>query len=277
MDAVQKNCDVKKASLDTAIGDALKFLGEDPHSIRNLQGSLKRITRCEERYLEASDSLLDKMLKANTQEAQITKEELDQSTLFTKAEMIITDVREAIRALQQTTKEDDEASVSSGLRSGAHHRLPKLELPKFGGEARDWLAFWSAFQTVHEDDAITLSVKFQYLTNCMISGSVAQEIVSSYPSTPENYKEAIRSLEERFGRSDMLVEVYVRDLIGLILENAQSKSSTPFSSLYVRLSTQLRALGSLGVTTEKCAAILLPMVESTLPEDILVAWERNRP
>src|SRR5258705_244514 len=61
----------------------------------------------------------------------------------------------------------------------------------------------------------------------------------------------------------------------MILENATSKTES-FSSLYVRLSSQLRALGSLGVTTDKCAAILYPMVESSLPDDILVAWGRIR-
>ncbi|UYV82773.1 hypothetical protein LAZ67_22000808 [Cordylochernes scorpioides] len=74
----------------------------------------------------------------------------------------------------------------------------------------------------------------------------------------------------------MLVEVYVRDLITIILENAYGRKTTSFSTLYVRLSSQLRALGYLGVTTDKCAAILYPMVESTLPEDLFVAWERTR-
>ncbi|UYV65706.1 hypothetical protein LAZ67_3005187 [Cordylochernes scorpioides] len=74
----------------------------------------------------------------------------------------------------------------------------------------------------------------------------------------------------------MLVEVYVRDLIALILENAYRRNTTSFSTLYFGLSSQLRALGSLGVTTDKCAAILYPMVESALPKDLFVAWERTR-
>ncbi|UYV65698.1 hypothetical protein LAZ67_3005173, partial [Cordylochernes scorpioides] len=54
------------------------------------------------------------------------------------------------------------------------------------------------------------------------------------------------------------------------------RNTTSFSTLYVGLSSQLQALGSLGVTTDKCAAILYPMVESALPEDLFVAWERTR-
>lgn len=278
MENAKKNCDVKKATLETAIGEAQKVLGEEVLNLESMQAAKSRLERCKARYFEVGDSLLDKMLKTGAEEIDMTEEETTQSTLFGKTEAILKKMEDKIQSLKFAPREDDDASIVSLTRSNHHHhRLPMLELPKFGGEARDWLAFWSAFQTVHEDDTITIAVKFQYLTNCMISGSVAQEIVSSYPSTPENYIKAIRSLEERFGRADMLVEVYVRDLIGLILENAQSKSSVSFSTHYVRLSTQLRALGSLGVTTEKCAAILLPMVESTLPEDVLVAWERSRP
>ena len=32
------------------------------------------------------------------------------------------------------------------------HRLPKLEIPKFSGNTRDWLTFWSQFKKVHNDD-----------------------------------------------------------------------------------------------------------------------------
>ncbi|UYV67048.1 unc-93, partial [Cordylochernes scorpioides] len=109
-----------------------------------------------------------------------------------------------------------------------------------------------------------------------INGSVSEEIVSSFPNSAANYPLAISTLKERFGREDLLVEVYVRDLIAIILENAYGRNTTSFSTSYVRLSSQLRALGSLGVTTDKCAAVLYPMVESALPEDLFVAWERTR-
>lgn len=41
-----------------------------------------------------------------------------------------------------------------------------------------------------------------------------------------------------------------------------------------KLETQLRALETLGVTTDKCSAILYPLNESCLPEDVSRAWHR---
>ncbi|GFU83202.1 integrase catalytic domain-containing protein [Trichonephila clavipes] len=46
--------------------------------------------------------------------------------------------------------------------------------------------------------------------------------------------------------------------------------------LYDKLSTQLRALSSLGITTDQCGIILYPLVESALPTHILRSFERQR-
>ena len=47
------------------------------------------------------------------------------------------------------------------------------------------------------------------------------------------------------------------------------------SSLYDRIETQLRVLETLGVATEKYAAMLFPLVESCLSEEVLRAWQRS--
>jgi len=69
----------------------------------------------------------------------------------------------------------------------------------------------------------------------------------------------------------------VRELLSIVLQNAMNpKSKVMLANLYNKLSSHLRALETLGVTTDKCAAMLYPLVESCLPEDMLRAWERVR-
>ncbi|GFX42344.1 uncharacterized protein TNCV_110641 [Trichonephila clavipes] len=77
----------------------------------------------------------------------------------------------------------------------------------------------------------------------------------------------------RFGQEDVLIQVYVRELLKLVLQNTEIKKVN-LSSLYDKIEAQLRALESLGVTKEKYAAMLFPLVESCLPAEILHAWER---
>ncbi|GFY65961.1 integrase catalytic domain-containing protein [Trichonephila inaurata madagascariensis] len=61
------------------------------------------------------------------------------------------------------------------------------------------------------------------------------------------------------------------------MKNAVSgRATTVLSSLYDELESKIRALESLGRTQEKYGDFLSPLVESYLPEEILIAWERFR-
>ncbi|GBL77313.1 hypothetical protein AVEN_128509-1 [Araneus ventricosus] len=97
-----------------------------------------------------------------------------------------------------------------------------------------------------------------------------REFVESFPPTAANYVKAEDSLKARFGRDELLVEVYVRGLLKLII-SVQNQKQSSMASLYDKPESHLRALETLGVTTNKCVSILYPMVESCLQEDFLKA------
>ncbi|GFS87168.1 uncharacterized protein TNCV_1130531 [Trichonephila clavipes] len=90
--------------------------------------------------------------------------------------------------------------------------LSKLEFRKFSGNIKDCLTFWSQFEPIHKDGDIAPENKFQYLIQATVSGSRAREIVESFPLTSANYAKAVESWKARFGRNDLLVEMYVREL-----------------------------------------------------------------
>lgn len=151
-----------------------------------------------------------------------------------------------------------------------------MKLVEFTGNLRDWLRFWSQFKGIHENEALSSEEKFQYLIQSTAEDSPARRVVLSFPPTGSNYGKAIDHLKSRFGRENILVEVYVRDLLKLVLTNKGGKQRLELSQLYDELATQLQALESLGVTADKYAAMLYPLVESSLSEDVLLAWERLR-
>lgn len=152
-------------------------------------------------------------------------------------------------------------------------KLPLIEFQKFSGEIKEWLPFWSQFKRIDEDADIENEDKFQYLLQATIPKSRARQLVESYPCTGDNYTKVIESFKSRFGRDDLLVEVYVRQLLKLVLSNLNDKMS--LATLYDKIESQLRALESLGVTSDKCAAMLYPLVESCLPEEMLRVWQRS--
>lgn len=155
-------------------------------------------------------------------------------------------------------------------------KLPKIELKQFGGEVKDWLTFWSQFKRIHEDRDMENEDKFHYLSQATIHGSRARDIVESFPATGENYDKVIECLKNRFGREELLIEFYVRELLSLVIKNAtDQRGKLNISRLYDKLESYLRALESIGMTSDKYAAMLFPLVESCIPEELLKVWLRN--
>ncbi|GFX27151.1 putative RNA-directed DNA polymerase from transposon X-element [Trichonephila clavipes] len=171
-------------------------------------------------------------------------------------------------------KPQSEAEISQG--NTRKFKLPKLELTRFNGDPKDFLNFWSQFKKIHIDSNIEDDDKMHYLIQCSVPGSKMFRLVSSFPPTKENYRKAVQQVKERFGREDLLVQIYIRDLLGLVMQNATGKIRLELSELYDVLKSKLLALESLGRTQEKFADFLEPLVESCLPEAVLRTWERCR-
>lgn len=154
-------------------------------------------------------------------------------------------------------------------------KLPHIQFKHYDGSVKDWLAFWAQFKKIHEDSTIDDHDKIEYLIQATLPGSRARRLVESYPAMEENYSKIIDSMQSRFGREDLQIEVYVRELLRLILTNSVSKESLDIATLYDKIETQLRALETLGISSDKCSAMLFPLIESCLPQELLRAWQRS--
>ncbi|GFT89951.1 uncharacterized protein NPIL_30321 [Nephila pilipes] len=154
--------------------------------------------------------------------------------------------------------------------------LPHLgKLNKFSGDARDYLTFWSQFRKNHEDSSIANEDKFHYLLH-VVPKSKAARVLDSFPTTEENYPKAVTQLHERFGREDLHVQIYVRDLLSMVMKNAATgRSKTELPALYDESKAKIRDLENLGRTQEKFGDFLSPLVEFYLQEFVLVTWERS--
>ncbi|XP_018406253.1 PREDICTED: uncharacterized protein LOC108782471 [Cyphomyrmex costatus] len=159
------------------------------------------------------------------------------------------EINQQIFNLMQDTEEITEEILSEEIESADEYRikyqrmkvrdkrfkLPKIELQKFSGDLKDWLKFWSLFKNIHEDKSLSKGDKFQYLVQAIVEGSKASELINSFPPTAENDDEAIDKLRDRYGKSDMLIEVYIRELLKLVLNTVKVGNKTTISSLYDKL------------------------------------------
>lgn len=209
----------------------------------------------------------------------ITEKELEAE--FDESEIYIDRWRnfeQKFRKLSVAEKDDSTSSVSSSnvdvSQKNTLLRYPKIQLPSFNGDIRNWLGFWGQFQKIDKDPSLDMHDKFSYLSQAMVRGSVADELIRSFPPGGDSYEKAINQLKSRFGKDELLIQVYVRDLLALVLQKEKNKNS--LRVLYDLLETKLRALEILGVTRDKYASMIFPLIESSLPEDTLRAWERYR-
>lgn len=155
-------------------------------------------------------------------------------------------------------------------------KLPKRELYQFSGDLREYLDFRATFDEIHKDPKVPIIEKFHYLQCSMVKNSEADKVVKSFPISEANYPLALRALEERFGRKETLVKVYVRDLLHLVVENSKEKSGLNFTDLVTKINSQVRSLEELGITPTSYGDLLYPVVESAIPSYILEQYMRTQ-
>jgi len=140
-------------------------------------------------------------------------------------------------------------------------RLRKIELRKFDGDLKSWLGWWSQFQKIGRDSSLHSSDKFQYLIQATEPHSELREMISVFPPTGENYAAAVESLRRRYGREGLQLQVYVRELLNLVIFNVTQKEKILLDKLYLKLESHLRALNTLDLYKAKPSMNFYPLVE----------------
>jgi len=207
-----------RAAFTTALNKLKLELDKNECDVGLVAKHFKKVQFRREKLMEL-DSRVKEELMANedTTEADFTAE-IDACLLYSDE---FGEIEDRVQAVLKPKEDFETATSGSGGSTAAPkktYRLPKLEWKKFGGDPKEWLGFWSHFQSIHEDESMAPQDKFQYLIQATLEKSKARAVVESFPPSPENYPKAVDYLKKRFGKDDVLVEVYTRELLRLVLE-----------------------------------------------------------
>ncbi|UYV64156.1 hypothetical protein LAZ67_2006805 [Cordylochernes scorpioides] len=107
----------------------------------------------------------------------------------------------------------DVASIRSSPEKRTSCRLPKIALKVHDGTSLEWLGWWSQFEAIHENPSLSEVDKFHYLIQSMKVGTRAERLVKSYPLTEVNYPKVIDALRDRFGDKSMKVGTRAERLV----------------------------------------------------------------
>ena len=262
MDKLKKGRAPTRTAVTKACNEVNLELANTPTDTIAVKALLERLEVHGLKLSELDENIMDKMVEQNLADADIEKEQEECEEYQMKISLT------RIKASQSITKPPD-----AGPDKKKSYKLPKTEIKKFTGEVTEWLGWWAQFQKIHADPDIDDSDKFQYLSQAMVVGSKAAEVVKVYPQTAANYPKVIKALCDRFGKEKVLKRVYVRELLKLIIKNSREKLK--MSATFDQLDAHLKALESLGITPDQMDVLLYPMVESCVPEEILMAWQRS--
>ena len=147
-------------------------------------------------------------------------------------------------------------------------RLPKLVIKKFGIEACNRIEFWDTFvSAVHNNEDLSDIERFSYLRT-LLEGP-AYSMVAGLALTSANYEKAVDLLKQCFRQKQVIINSHMDHLLNLT-PITDSRDLWKLQKLYDTIEQDVRGLESLGVPVTSYGSLLVSVVQSRLPTDILV-------
>ena len=181
-------------------------------------------------------------------------------------------IEEAIRVPTTSDPPSVVSAPSPPIVSNTKPRLPKLMLPKFKGDIKNWTTFWESFKSaVHDNEAIPKVDKFNYL-NSLLEGA-AFRTIQGLTLSEANYDSAIEMLQERFGNPQQIISAHMEGL--LKISNCAGDRSVTLRVVFDKIMVHVRGLEALGVASEQYGSLLIPVSMAKFPTDIRLRIARE--
>ncbi|VDI60377.1 Hypothetical predicted protein [Mytilus galloprovincialis] len=231
---------------------------------------------------ETIDQLNEKIVEELSEEE--VSEEIEEADRYTyDIEMAVTKLSKIIKESEITDKQSSKSLLNPNAHefinytnhqesqpqpsfmhantSAMYHKLPKLNLPTFGGNMLEWQPFWDSFSAaVHDNLSLNDVQKFNYL-----KFGEATQCIAGLQITNTNYGQALHVLKQRFGQPHKIVQTYMQSLISL---PSPTSNITHLKKFYDSMENYIRGLESIGESHESFGSLLVPIILNKLPGNI---------
>ena len=148
--------------------------------------------------------------------------------------------------------------------------LPKLQLPMFDGKIAEWQEFWDIFCcSIHEQNLPVVS-KFTYLKTVLKGAALAA--IAGIPVTADNYPLAIKTLKDRFGKKDAIIELLYSKLQNMPRSGNNFSQVKSTCDSVEKLLRQLEAQGEV-VSNQRT---LIQQIISKFPAEVITKFEETK-
>ncbi|XP_053699042.1 uncharacterized protein LOC128746012 [Sabethes cyaneus] len=153
-----------------------------------------------------------------------------------------------------------------------HHRLPKIDLPKFNGDESRWISFRDNFLSmIHFNDDIPSVNKLQYLLQALEGD--AKKPFETTDVQADNYASTWDALMKRFDNKRFLKKELFRGLYEL--PAVKRESAQDLNTLVDDFQRHVKALGKLGEPVKTWNTPLVYILTSKLDVVTIRAWEQE--
>ena len=147
--------------------------------------------------------------------------------------------------------------------------LPKIELPEFGGEIRQWEVFYGIFKSlIHDNKTLNNTDKVHYLVG-RLRGS-ALSVCSGIAPTGDNYEIIWRTLLDKYQDKRFLANSYLEQIINF--RPLQSESSKNLNLFLEKFDVSVSALKKLNLP-DLADFILFHQARNKLDSDTVKAFD----
>ncbi|XP_055584947.1 uncharacterized protein LOC129737809 [Uranotaenia lowii] len=164
------------------------------------------------------------------------------------------------------------ASASHSMASSFHHRLPKIDLPKFSGDESRWISFRDNFLSmIHCNEDIPILNKLQYLLQSL--EGEAKKPFESVDIQADNYSSTWDALKKRYDNKRFLRKELFRGLYNV--PPIQHESAQYLNTMVDDFQRHFKALGKLGEPIEHWDTPLIFILTNKLDAATIRAWEQD--
>ncbi|XP_049870313.1 uncharacterized protein LOC126369792 [Pectinophora gossypiella] len=137
-----------------------------------------------------------------------------------------------------------------------------MELAKFNGDVLKWHQFWDQFASNVDSRNINDVDKLLYLQSVL--GGEAKQAIEGLDTTSKNYKVAIETLKERYGKPNVIIDAHY---VALYRIPTAGNSVKECRNVFSEVESHLRVLKSLGEDVNHNH--LRVMIMEKFPEDLI--------
>ncbi|GFO37593.1 gypsy retrotransposon integrase-like protein 1 [Plakobranchus ocellatus] len=189
----------------------------------------------------------------------------EKTNILIKVKELINNVK---GAASEKASDRSSASVSGdSFTRNKHVNLPRLHLPKFGGDILEFQEFWDQFTAIIDNrEEISDVNKFSYLQSLLLGN--ARSCLQGLALTAVNYDTAKEILLRRFGRTEKVIVAHIQKLL-----NISAKAT--LWEIYDQVQVHVRSLANLNVTGQNYGLVLAPIILQQLPHGVRLEWART--